>query len=137
MKTNQQHEFPGSVAGAPLVWLRLEGLFVLILSILCYAHTSASWWSFALLLLTPDASMLGYLLNERAGAVCYNLVHSYVGPVVLISVGVVIFNHQAWLAYAMIWTAHIGLDRTLGYGLKYPVSFKKTHLGLLGKGNQA
>jgi hypothetical protein len=29
----------------------------------------------------------------------------------------------------VIWVAHIGFDRLLGYGLKYPTAFKDTHLG--------
>ena len=29
---------------------------------------------------------------------------------------------------ALIWLAHIGVDRLLGYGLKYPTGFKDTHL---------
>jgi Domain of unknown function (DUF4260) len=28
----------------------------------------------------------------------------------------------------LIWLAHIGIDRVLGYGLKYPTGFKDTHL---------
>ena len=27
-----------------------------------------------------------------------------------------------------IWLAHIGVDRMVGYGLKYPTSSKDTHL---------
>jgi hypothetical protein len=29
---------------------------------------------------------------------------------------------------ALIWLAHLGLDRMLGYGLKYPTEFNDTHL---------
>jgi hypothetical protein len=29
---------------------------------------------------------------------------------------------------ALIWFAHIGTDRFLGYGLEYPTRFKDTHL---------
>ena len=29
---------------------------------------------------------------------------------------------------ALIWVAHIGMDRLMGYGLKYPSAFKDTHL---------
>ena len=32
------------------------------------------------------------------------------------------------LAYALIWISHIGFDRLLGYGLKYPTQFRDTHL---------
>ena len=35
-------------------------------------------------------------------------------------------------AAALIWIAHIGLDRALGYGLKYATGFGDTHLGHIG-----
>ena len=28
----------------------------------------------------------------------------------------------------LIWLAHIGMDRAIGYGLKYPTNHKDTHL---------
>jgi hypothetical protein len=28
----------------------------------------------------------------------------------------------------LIWLAHVGADRLLGYGLKYPTGFRDTHL---------
>jgi hypothetical protein len=37
------------------------------------------------------------------------------------------------LSIAMIWMAHIGIDRALGYGLKYFAGFGFTHLGRIGK----
>src|SRR5450432_2656943 len=80
MKTISQDTSFGKVNGTPRVWLRLEGLLVLILSILFYAHAGASWWRFGLFLLAPDLAMAGYWLNPRVGAIIYNLVHSYVGP---------------------------------------------------------
>ena len=50
----------------------------------------------------------------------------------------------AWLAganavlpYMLIWAAHIAIDRAVGYGLKYPGSFKDTHLGRMGKDKEA
>jgi hypothetical protein len=33
---------------------------------------------------------------------------------------------------ALIWLAHIGFDRALGYGLKYKAGFGFTHLGRIG-----
>ena len=36
-------------------------------------------------------------------------------------------------ALALIWIAHIGLDRALGYGLKYATGFGDTHLGRIGR----
>ena len=137
MKTNNQYSGAGAVSGAPLVWLRVEAMFVLILSILLYAHSGASWWRFGLLFLAPDLAMAGYWLNARTGAIAYNAVHSYVGPLALAGAALagmqLVDLDHGWLAYAFIWTAHIAFDRALGYGLKYPEGFKSTHLGLLGK----
>jgi hypothetical protein len=82
---------------------------------------------FALLFLAPDLFMLGYLANAPIGAAIYNAVHTYVGPVLLAlySVGT---DHRTLLSISLIWIAHIGLDRLLGFGLKYPTYFKDTHL---------
>ena len=66
MKTNDQTTEPGCVNGSPLGLLRIEGLFVFILSIFLYSRSGASWWLFALLLLVPDLSMTGYWLGARA-----------------------------------------------------------------------
>jgi hypothetical protein len=41
----------------------------------------------------------------------------------------VLTGSQLLLSAALIWLAHIGMDRALGYGLKYPTTFKDTHLG--------
>jgi uncharacterized protein DUF4260 len=100
---------------------------VLCVSLLSYHWIQGSWLQFALLFLAPDLSMLGYAANVRVGAVAYNAVHSYVVPLALagFSLGA---SHSATLALSVIWIAHIGMDRMLGYGLKYPTCFKDTHL---------
>jgi len=85
---------------------------------------------FAGLLLTPDLAMLPYLLNPRIGSVSYNVVHSYLLPLGLATV-TIIAHRLGILPILLIWTAHIGLDRFLGYGLKYPTAFSDTHLGTL------
>ena len=72
--------FPGAVTGAPRVWLRLEGLAVLALAVFFYARGGHSWMLLALLFLAPDLSFAAYLVGARAGAVGYNLAHSYLGP---------------------------------------------------------
>ncbi len=122
----------GTVTGAVRAWLKLEGLSVLLLSILIYRNCFSSWWMFFGLLLLPDLSMLAYLVNPRVGSVSYNIVHSYVAPVAMAS-AVLAFQKSGLLPYICIWTAHIGMDRLLGYGLKYPAAFGSTHLGMLGK----
>jgi uncharacterized protein DUF4260 len=48
-------------------------------------------------------------------------------PVALAAAGVVA-DADALVAVSLIWIAHVGADRALGYGLKYPSGFKDTHL---------
>lgn len=107
--------------------LRIEGLAVFALSLYLYRATAAPWWRFFLLFLFPDLFMAGYLASVRAGAQLYNLVHTYVFPLAL--AGAAMYLHRLELSsFALIWIAHIGGDRALGYGLKYPTFFKDTHL---------
>ena len=122
----------GAVAGAHAALLRAEGLAVFAAALAAYAALGASWWLFAALILAPDLSMLGYLAGPRPGAFVYNAAHTYVAPALL---GVLAYGFSAPLvgAVALIWTAHIGLDRLLGYGLKYSAGFGHTHLGRLGR----
>jgi hypothetical protein len=112
--------------------LRLEGSFYAIAALLIYWQQGFSWWLFACLILVPDLSMLGYLAGPRVGAICYNIVHSTVLPWALLLVGYLSTNIWA-LSIALIWFAHIGIDRALGYGLKYTTGFKDTHLGSIGQ----
>ncbi len=111
----------------PGLILRVEGLVMLAIALRVYAYIGASWWLFAALFLVPDLSMLGYLKGPKLGAACYNLVHSYTLPGAALLASM--FLGGAELPYIMIWIAHIGFDRVLGYGLKYPTFFKDTHLG--------
>jgi hypothetical protein len=122
-----------SAVGAPLlVFLRLEGLATATIAALLFARLGASWWLFAALWLAPDLSMLGYLTNPCWGARIYNAVHSYVTPAALAAAALVL-HRQSLLPFALIWVNHIGVDRLMGYGLKYPEGFGWTHLGRLGK----
>jgi len=92
-----------------------------------YVHEGYSWLLFAVLVLVPDLSMLGFLAGPRVGAVTYNAAHTTVAPLLLGAVGVILPSETA-TAVALIWLLHIGFDRAVGYGLKYPSSFKDTHL---------
>ena len=74
--------------------------------------------------------MLGYLVNVRTGAMTYNAVHSYAAPLLLAAYSL-LTNRSLLLALSIIWIAHIGFDRMLGYGLKYPTRFRDTHLNPL------
>ncbi len=113
----------------PTLILRLEGLGLLLLSLLIYKLVYEFPWSWlALGLLAPDLGALGYLVGKRAGAWCYNLTHTTVFPLALI----LFFwwaAAPAWQAMPIIWLTHIGMDRALGYGLKTGTDFKETHLG--------
>ncbi|MGH9197581.1 MAG: DUF4260 family protein, partial [Acidimicrobiia bacterium] len=57
----------------------------------------------------------------------YNLVHSYLAPAALLG-GAWGFRAPMLLLAGCVLAAHIGVDRLLGYGLKYPSRFKDTHL---------
>ena len=112
----------------PRVLLRLEGAAVLALAVAGYRASGGNWWLFALLLLAPDLAALGYLAGNRVGAATYNLVHTYALPLALLGYGLWGASPLA-LSLALIWLAHIGMDRAVGYGLKYATAFKDTHLG--------
>jgi uncharacterized protein DUF4260 len=111
----------------PRVLLRAEGAAVAAAAIALYFHADYPWWLLLALVLAPDLSMVGYAAGPRVGAACYDAVHTYVGPVVLGAVGV-IADAETANQIALVWFAHIGVDRAVGYGLKYGSSFKDTHL---------
>jgi hypothetical protein len=113
---------------SPKLLLKVEGLLVALVAILMYRELGASWWMFVLLFLIPDVSIIGYLAGTAAGAVTYNIVHTYTIPMILFTGGL-LTERSGWMAIAMIWAAHIGIDRVLGLGLKYREGFKATHLG--------
>lgn len=111
----------------PKPLLHLEGAAIFALSIVAYRSSHGGWWLFALLFLAPDLSMIGYAFNARVGADCYNTFHTYTAPVLLAVVGH-LAGKPASLLLSLIWIAHIGFDRMLGFGLKYPSGFQDTHL---------
>jgi hypothetical protein len=107
--------------------LHLEGLAVLVAAIALYFDSGYGWLVLLVLFLAPDLSMLGYVAGPHAGALAYDVVHTYALPLALGLAGVLTETGVA-TQLALIWAAHIGLDRLLGYGLKYPTGFKDTHL---------
>ncbi len=114
----------------PRPLLHLEGAVVYIVTLLSYHRIQGDWLIFALLFFVPDISMLGYLANVRTGAMAYNAAHCYAAPLLLAAYSLPT-NHTTVFALSIIWIAHIGFDRMLGYGLKYPTRFKDTHLNPL------
>jgi Domain of unknown function (DUF4260) len=112
----------------PKLLLHLEGAVVLVSALAVYVYLGASGWLFAVLLLAPDVSALGYLAGPRVGSTAYNLAHTYAWPALLLGIGFAT-GTQLVMALGLIWAAHIGMDRLVGYGFKYPSGFKDTHLG--------
>jgi hypothetical protein len=123
----------GAATGGLRTLLRLEGLTLFVGMTLLYVVWDGSWWVYAILFLAPDLSFLGYLASPKAGAILYNAAHSYLAPMALITTGFALSSPLV-LSVAMIWLAHIGLDRALGFGLKYFAGFAFTHLGRIGRG---
>ena len=117
--------------GGVRVLLRVEGLALLALAAAAYARFGGEWGFFALMFLLPDLALLAYLAGPRAGAAAYNAAHSLVVPAALLALGLAADLGPAF-DLALIWAAHIGLDRALGFGLKYARGFAHTHLGQLG-----
>jgi hypothetical protein len=107
------------LARLPHLLLRLEGLAVGAAAVALYFHEDFGWIPFVALILAPDLSFAAYVFGPKVGAVAYDAVHTEIFP---IAPGVA-------TKVALIWLAHIGVDRLLGYGLKYPTAFTDTHLG--------
>ncbi len=126
------NEPTGAVTGGLRTLLRLEGLTVFLGMTLLYAVRGGSWWVYAILFLAPDLSFAGYLAGPRVGAMVYNAAHSYMAPVSLMVTGFGMASPLT-MSIATIWMAHIGIDRALGYGLKYADGFTFTHLGWIGR----
>jgi Domain of unknown function (DUF4260) len=128
----KQDDLSGSTTGAVRGVLRLEGLSVLLAASVAYSQVGLGWGTFALFFLTPDLSFLGYLAGSKAGALSYNFAHSYIGAICCLATGFALGDPRL-LSAGLIWCAHIGFDRALGYGLKYAEGFGFTHLGRIGR----
>jgi Domain of unknown function (DUF4260) len=126
-------ETAGTVSGSVRILLRLEGLMLFAGMTLLYWLWGGPWWLYIVLFLAPDLSFLGYLAGPRIGAWVYNAMHSSIVPIAMLTVGFG-FAPPLVLSLALIWLAHIGFDRALGYGLKYEAGFGFTHLGRIGRG---
>ena len=111
----------------PALLLRLEGLVLFGAALALYVREDYSILLLAVLFLAPDLSFVGLAAGERAGAIAYDSVHTYVGPILLAS-GSLIAEWSTGVQLGLIWLAHIGIDRALGYGLRYPQAFRDTHL---------
>ncbi|MCU5473194.1 DUF4260 domain-containing protein [Bacillus paranthracis] len=107
--------------------VHFEGLIVFLAVIYMYSLYEFSWVIFWVFLLAPDLSMLAYGINNQVGANIYNLFHTYIISILIVIIGVY-FKIDIVIMIGLIWTAHIGMDRMFGYGLKYEADFKDTHI---------
>ena len=112
--------------------LKIEELFMFILGIFMFNQLDFNWWWFIVLILTPDISMLGYIINTRIGALLYNVFHHKGIAILTYFIGFYIQNEILQLI-GIILFSHASFDRIFGYGLKFSDSFKNTHLGKIGK----
>lgn len=111
--------------------LKLEEMAMFAISVYIYSMLGYSWWLFALLILAPDISMVGYLVNPRVGAISYNIFHHKGVALLTVALGLA-FSMNELLLMGVILFAHASMDRIMGYGLKYPDSFHHSHLGWIG-----
>jgi uncharacterized protein DUF4260 len=111
----------------PRALLHLEGVVVGAAAIALYFHFDYPWWLLVVLALAPDLSMVGYAAGPVVGRATYDAAHTYAVPVALAAIGV-LADAEVAVQVGLIWTAHIGIDRAIGYGLKYSSGFKDTHL---------
>lgn len=136
MTTPPSEAAAGETTGGVRTLLRIEGVTLFVGMTVLYGVWGGSWWIYAALFFVPDLSFLAYLAGPRAGAAFYNAVHTYMLPLILSFVGFGMALPLT-LSISMIWMAHIGIDRALGFGLKYDAGFGFTHLGHIGKAARA
>ena len=118
----------GVVVAGPRRWLGLEGLVLLAGALIAYGILGQPWWLVPAGILLPDLAMGGFAAGTRAGAQLYNIAHTTVLPAALLGISYGL-DDRLVMALALIWLAHIGMDRVLGFGLKYGDRFARTHLG--------
>lgn len=114
--------------------MKLEELAMFVLGVFMYGLLGYPWWLFFVLILTPDIGMLGYFVNERVGALGYNIFHHKAIAILLYFLGMYLSLPIVQMIGVILF-AHASMDRIFGYGLKYKKGFKFTHLGEIGKKN--
>jgi len=112
--------------------LRAEAIALFVAGILAYLQLNGHPVWLLPLLLAPDLSMIGYLGGPRLGAITYNALHNLATALGILAIGWFVPIAPLALAGAVL-VAHVGMDRSLGYGLKLPSDFRDTHLGRIGR----
>lgn len=112
--------------------IKLEELGLFVFGIYLFSLLNYQWWWFSALILAPDLSMFGYVINTKAGAFSYNLFH-HRGAAILVYILGCYLRIEIVQLIGIILFSHAAMDRIFGYGLKYETGFKYTHLGEIGK----
>ena len=123
----------GKPTGGLALLLRAEWLAISLAGVVIYLEFGGHPLGLLPLLLAPDLSMVGYLAGPRVGALSYNLAHNLVVALTVLAAGWFVPVAPLALTGAVL-LAHVGMDRSLGYGLKLPTDFRDTHLGRIGRG---
>lgn len=110
--------------------LQLEEIGLFLFGIFLFNQLDYVWWWFLVLILAPDLSMLGYVFGNKIGAITYNFFHHRGIAIMIYLLGIYTSNNLMQLS-GIILFAHSSMDRMMGYGLKYEIGFKFTHLGNL------
>lgn len=122
--------------GHTVRWQRWENAAIAAAVVVTVVALEQPWWVLLVAFLAFDLSALGYLVSPRAGALCYNMVHNYTAPALVVAGWAALElagADAAWLVLlACCWGFHVAVDRALGYGLKLD-AFHHTHLGAVGK----
>ena len=117
---------PRSSRSVPTLVLRLEALALAIAAMAGYRFFDGGWGFYFAVWLAPDLAMLGYIWGPRVGSICYNTTHALILPFGLTALGITTAN-PLLTQLGLVWVSHVGIDRVLGYGLKYRDGFHHTH----------
>lgn len=110
-------------------WQKIEGWIVFAAALAMAVHLrDMSLWLFAALAL--GLFMIVYMAGPRIGAPVYDAAHLYAFGAVFAAIGIFV-ESGLWLCAGLLFLAHAGIDRALGFGLKETTGFKYTHLGRL------
>lgn len=112
----------------PILFLRTEGAIIFICCLVAYLWLGYPLLWFLVLFFSFDISIIGYAINTRVGAITYNAVHSFIGPALLVTIGLITANTMC-TGYALIWFSHLGFDRMIGFGFMKPTQFGDSNLG--------
>jgi hypothetical protein len=121
-----------------VIWQRIEGALVFGVALIFalyfgFGPERPALWLMALLFFAPDVAFAAYLAGPRVGAAVYNLLHLYGFGLALAALGLLAVPSGILVGLGLLWLAHAGFDRMLGYGLKEPSAFRDTHLGRIGR----